>query len=44
MDIRIKVKGGGQVSQVYAVRQAIGKAIVAVSLSLSFLFPLVLPY
>lgn len=29
MDIRLKVKGGGQVSQVYAVRQAIGKAIVA---------------
>lgn len=29
MDIRLKVKGGGHVSQVYAVRQAIGKAIVA---------------
>ncbi|CED85095.1 40s ribosomal protein s16 [Phaffia rhodozyma] len=29
IDIRLKVKGGGHVSQVYAVRQAIGKAIVA---------------
>lgn len=34
MDIRVKVKGGGQVSQVYAVRQAIGKALVAVRLPL----------
>lgn len=29
VDIRIKVKGGGQVSQVYAIRQAISKALVA---------------
>ncbi|KAL7417866.1 ribosomal protein S5 domain 2-type protein [Mrakia frigida] len=29
IDIRVKVKGGGQVSQVYAVRQAIAKAVVA---------------
>ena len=29
LDLRIRVKGGGHVSQVYAVRQAIAKAIVA---------------
>ncbi|EAA35592.1 hypothetical protein GE21DRAFT_2602 [Neurospora crassa] len=29
VDIRLKVSGGGHVSQVYAVRQAIAKAIVA---------------
>ena len=29
MDIRVKVRGGGQVSRIYAVRQAISKAIVA---------------
>ena len=29
IDIRIRVRGGGQVSQVYAIRQAIAKAIVA---------------
>ncbi|KAI8810911.1 ribosomal protein S5 domain 2-type protein [Cladochytrium replicatum] len=29
VDIRVRVKGGGQVSQVYAIRQAIAKAIVA---------------
>ena len=29
IDIRIRVKGGGHVSQMYAVRQAIAKAIVA---------------
>ncbi|EJU01901.1 40S ribosomal protein S16 [Dacryopinax primogenitus] len=29
MDIRVRVKGGGHVSQIYAIRQAIGKAIVA---------------
>ncbi|RNA40425.1 40S ribosomal S16 [Brachionus plicatilis] len=29
VDIRIKVKGGGQVAQVYAVRQAIAKSLVA---------------
>jgi small subunit ribosomal protein S16e len=29
VDIRIKVSGGGHVSQVYAVRQVIAKAIVA---------------
>lgn len=29
IDIRIKVKGGGYVSQVYAVRQALSKAVVA---------------
>jgi small subunit ribosomal protein S16e len=29
VDIRIRVKGGGRVSQVYAIRQAIAKAVVA---------------
>ncbi|KAJ1531193.1 40S ribosomal protein S16, partial [Nowakowskiella sp. JEL0078] len=29
VDIRVRVKGGGQVSQIYAIRQAIAKAIVA---------------
>lgn len=28
LDIRLRVKGGGHVSQVYAIRQAIAKAIV----------------
>ena len=29
VDLRIRVKGGGNVSQMYAIRQAIAKAIVA---------------
>ncbi|KAJ1676496.1 40S ribosomal protein S16 [Spiromyces aspiralis] len=29
VDIRVRVKGGGHTSQVYAIRQAISKAIVA---------------
>jgi small subunit ribosomal protein S16e len=29
LDIRVKVQGGGTTSQVYAIRQAIAKAIVA---------------
>merc|ERR1712013_876208 len=29
MDIRIRVKGGGYVRQIYAIRQAISKSIVA---------------
>ena len=29
LDIRIRVKGGGYTSQMYAIRQAIAKAIVA---------------
>jgi ribosomal protein S9 len=29
LDIRLRVKGGGHVSQIYAIRQAIAKAIVA---------------
>ncbi|KAI9655031.1 MAG: 40S ribosomal protein S16 [Alyxoria varia] len=29
VDIRVRVSGGGQVSQIYAVRQAIAKSIVA---------------
>jgi len=29
VDIRIRVKGGGHVSQIYAIRQALSKALVA---------------
>ncbi|KAI8908038.1 ribosomal protein S5 domain 2-type protein [Gorgonomyces haynaldii] len=29
VDIRLRVKGGGDVSQIYAIRQALAKAIVA---------------
>lgn len=29
LDIRLRVSGGGQTSQIYAIRQAISKAIVA---------------
>ncbi|GAX84596.1 hypothetical protein CEUSTIGMA_g12017.t1 [Chlamydomonas eustigma] len=29
LDIRLRVKGGGHVSQIYAIRQALSKAIVA---------------
>eukprot|EP01121_Diplochlamys_sp_Union-15-3_P007162 TRINITY_DN1799_c0_g1_i2.p1 TRINITY_DN1799_c0_g1~~TRINITY_DN1799_c0_g1_i2.p1 ORF type:complete len:147 (-),score=35.59 TRINITY_DN1799_c0_g1_i2:41-481(-) len=29
IDIRIRVKGGGHVSQIYAIRQCIAKAVVA---------------
>merc|ERR1712228_480514 len=29
LDIRVRVKGGGKVSQCYAIRQAIAKSIVA---------------
>jgi ribosomal protein S9 len=29
VDIRIRVKGGGYSSQIYAIRQAIAKALVA---------------
>jgi small subunit ribosomal protein S16e len=29
LDIRVRVKGGGHVSQIYAIRQAIAKAVVA---------------
>ncbi|XP_065883676.1 small ribosomal subunit protein uS9-like [Dysidea avara] len=29
VDIRVRVRGGGQVSQIYAIRQAISKSLVA---------------
>lgn len=29
VDIRVRVKGGGHVSQIYAIRQAISKSLVA---------------
>jgi small subunit ribosomal protein S16e len=29
LDIRVRVKGGGHTSQIYAIRQAIAKGIVA---------------
>lgn len=35
MDIRVRVKGGGHTSQVYAIRQAIAKAVVTLLRSTS---------
>lgn len=29
VDIRVRVKGGGHVAQIYAIRQAISKALVS---------------
>jgi small subunit ribosomal protein S16e len=29
VDVRVRVKGGGQTSQIYAIRQAIAKSLVA---------------
>lgn len=29
VDIRVRVKGGGRVAQIYAIRQAISRALVA---------------
>ena len=29
VDVRIRVKGGGRIAQVYAIRQALSKALVA---------------
>ena len=29
VDIRIRVKGGGRISQIYAIRQALSKSLVA---------------
>lgn len=29
LDIRVRVSGGGSVSQIYAIRQAISKAVIA---------------
>ena len=37
VDIRIRVKGGGVTSQIYAIRQAIAKAIVAFNQKCEFL-------
>lgn len=34
VDIRVRVRGGGHTSQVYAIRQAIAKSIVCPSLQL----------
>jgi ribosomal protein S9 len=38
VDIRIRVKGGGQVSQVYAIRQALAKALVAYTQKCTYLY------
>jgi len=38
VDIRIKVKGGGYTAQVYAIRQAIAKALVAFYQKCKFIF------
>lgn len=39
VDIRVRVKGGGHVSQVYAIRQAISKSLVAYYQKCKFLMP-----
>jgi small subunit ribosomal protein S16e len=38
VDVRISVKGGGQAAQVYAVRQALAKALVAYTQKCEFLW------
>lgn len=40
VDIRIRVKGGGQVAQVYAIRQAIAKSLVAYYQKCKYIFVL----
>ena len=37
VDIRIRVKGGGYTAQIYAIRQAIAKALVAYYQKVRFL-------
>ena len=37
LDIRLRVRGGGQVSQIYAVRQALAKAVVAYTQKCKFI-------
>jgi small subunit ribosomal protein S16e len=39
VDIRVRVKGGGATSQIYAIRQAIAKAIVAFYQKCNYYFP-----
>ena len=38
VDIRIRVKGGGRTSQIYAIRQALSKSLVAYYQKCKFLF------
>ena len=38
VDIRIRVKGGGRISQIYAIRQALSKALVAYYQKCKFFF------
>ncbi|KAI3384420.1 hypothetical protein SNEBB_007202 [Seison nebaliae] len=39
-DIRVRVNGGGTISRIYAIRQAIAKSIVAYCQKCSFPFPI----
>jgi len=39
IDIRVRVKGGGTTSQIYAIRQAIAKGIVAFYQKCTFFVP-----
>ena len=41
IDMRIRVRGGGYVAQVYAIRQAIAKGIVAAARTVNIEVPLV---
>lgn len=43
LDIRIRVRGGGSVAQVYAIRQALAKGLVAYSQKCACLMPLAAP-
>jgi small subunit ribosomal protein S16e len=38
VDIRIRVKGGGRIAQIYAIRQALAKALVAYYQKRKFVF------
>lgn len=42
LDIRVRVKGGGHVSQAYAIRQSLAKALVSFYQKCAALIPLVL--
>ena len=45
VDIRIRVKGGGHVAQIYAIRQSLAKSLVAFHQKCKFtFFPLLLPH
>ncbi len=43
LDVRIRVKGGGHAAQIYAIRQALAKAIVSYYQKCKFRSPVCLP-